>query len=349
MRHQDALAAVQVNSAAGVLGKGLFDPNFSRPFIGRDGHPYIVANGQRLRTNAPAMLQYDEWRDIDRRVIGVFTERIQAVADLMSAGLTHPLGNIGLTISLWDKVSDMTGADVSMSGVTEGEEDTPAYETDQVPVPIVHKDFRVNLRRLEGSRRMGEAIDVTAGALAARVVAEKNEDLLLSGSPIKVEGGVIYGYTNHPDRNTVDMTEQWTAAGKTGAEIVADVQAMLAAARADNRHGPFVLYIPGEYEGKLDDDYNPATSDTRTIRQRLLQLEGISRIAVLDRLANHNVLLVQLDRDVVDWAMAQDVTTVQWEVQGGMQQRFKVMTIGAPRVKADFDGRSGIVHLYEIP
>lgn len=337
-----------ISSAFGMLGEGSFDPNVLRPFLDKDGKSYIVVNGKKV-ANAGATLRYDEWKDIDREVIKVFTERLQAVADLKAAGLVHPLGSIGLTVSLWEMESDMTEADIDMAGITPGEEDTPAYDQAQVPVPVIHKDFRLNWRRLEASRMFGEALDVTAPSIATRRVAERAEDLLLSGAPIQVEGGTIYGYTTHPARNLVDMALPWNDPSATGADILDDVQQMLEAARADNRHGPFVLYIPKEYEGVLDNDYNPATSDTRTVRERLMQLAGISRITVLDRLEANNVLLIQLDRETVDWAEAQDISTLQWDGKFALQKFFKVLTVATPRVKNDYDGRSGIVHLTPIP
>jgi uncharacterized linocin/CFP29 family protein len=335
-----------MNLIANAIGPdGRLNLNRLRPFIHQDGNTYIANNGTLVRTNAPATLRYDEWKDIDRRVIDVATERLVGIADLISCGLTHNLGSVGLTTSQWDRSSDMTEAQISMSGITTGENDAMVFESQAVPVPIIHKDFELNWRRLEASRRFGTSLDVAQGAIAARVVAEKSEDMLFGGASIQVDGNTIYGYTTHPHRNTVTLSEQWTAVGKTGAEILADVQAMLAAARADNMHGPFTLYVPGEYETRLDDDYNPATSDTRTIRQRIMQLNGIQDIKVADRLTNHNVLLVQLDSNVVDLAIAQDINTVQWDAKGGLQSMFKVMAIWVPRIKSDYDGKSGIVHL----
>lgn len=334
-----------INSAHSILGDRL-DPMRLRPFIHKGESRVIVDNnGRTIKTNAPALLQYEEWLDIDRRVISIATDRLTAIQDLTGRGLVHSLGTIGQTVSLWDRSSDMTPADVNMSGVSQGEEDTPAFETDQVPVPIVHKNFRVNIRRLEASRRMGESIDTTASEIASRVVSEGSEDLLFSGSPIKVEGGQIYGYTNHPNRNTFTISD-WSSGSTTGEDIVDDVQSMLAIARADKYHGPFVLYIPGEYETKMDEDYRQGTgtSDTRTIRERILALAAIEDIKVADRLSDGNVTLVQLTRDVVDLAIAQDIATVQWTSQGGMQEHFKVMAVWVPRVKSDYDGQSGIVH-----
>lgn len=327
-------------------GASFLSINVMRPFIDSDGFSYYLNGEQKLAANAPALLQYDEWKDIDRRVIQVFTQRLVGVRDLIAAGLTHPLGGLGVTIAQWEKSSDMEPAELSMSGVTPGQEDTPAFDLEGTPVPIIHKDFRINIRRLEASRRMGEGVDVLASDLAARVVAEKCEDMLFHGHALSVQGNVLYGYTTYPNRNTVGPFEQWngTPAQVPGAQIVDNVQQMLDAARADNVHGPFVMYIPTIYEGRMADDYNPGTSDTRTIRERIMALGQISRIEVADRLQDHNVLLVPMVREAVDLAIGQDVTTVSWQMYGGMVERHKVMTAMAPRIKSDYDGRCGIVH-----
>jgi uncharacterized linocin/CFP29 family protein len=339
------------NSAAGLAG--LIDPvtgkiNVAnrRPFLNAHGDSVVVANseGDTVHSNAPALLQYEEWLDIDRVVIEVAVQRLVGFKDLMNAGLTHSMGSIGQTISLWDRSSDMTPAEVSMDGMSEGEEDTLAYQTASVPVPIIHKDFRLNLRRLSSSRIVGESLDITQASIAARLVAEKSEDMLFAGSTVVVDGKAIYGYMTFPDRNTLDINVAWTAPSKTGAQILADVQGMIAAQRADRFFGPYVLYVPATYEGILDNDYNPGTSDTRTIRARIMQLSGMQDIRVVDRLADANVLLVQLDRQVVDVAIAQDVSTLQWDENGGLQTKFKVMAVWVPRLKSDYDGRCGICH-----
>lgn len=318
-----------------------------------DGKSYIlVQNGRgsdgkpkygKVQVNATALLRYDEWKDIDRTVIEAATLRMVGLSDLRARGLVHNLGSIGQTISLWESQSDMTEADISMSAITRGEKDTPAYDTQQVPVPIVHKDFSVELRRLTASRAFGASIDVTAASIAGRVVAERSEKMLFLGAPVKVNGATIYGYLTHPNRNTIDLAENWDLAATTGADILDDVQQMLAASRADKHYGPWVLYIPGTYEGRMGDDYRD--QDNRTIRQRILDLGSILEIKVADFLPANNVVLVQMTPDVVDLAIAQDITTVQWSIMGGMQEEFKVMAVWVPRIKADFSGNSGIVHL----
>lgn len=333
---------------AGDAGDTLLNVNQMRPYFNKSGMSvYLdVANGKHyeIATN-DALLRYDEWKDIDREVGEIASQRLVGIADLRTRGLVRTLGGLGSTVSMWQQASDMTEADIDMSGITSGEEDAMAFSSKQVPIPIVHKDFRINIRRLEASRKMGEGVDTLQSSIATRLVAERSEDMLFAGVPIQVDGGVIYGYTNHPERNTIDMATPWDQENNLE-DIVADVLAMTQAARNDRYYGPYVLYIPGAYEGVLDKDYR--AQDTRTLRQRLMALQGISEIKVADRMPADNVVLVQMTRDVVDLAIGQDINVVQWPEFGGLQRRYKVMAAWAPRIKADYDGRSGIVHLAPV-
>jgi hypothetical protein len=344
--------------AASALGMGRLNVNTMRPMIDpKTGQAYFVVRGAdgkpaKMRANA-GLLQYDEWKDIDRTVIAAAVQRMTGIADLRAAGLEYNLGSIGQTVSLWDRQSDMTPADVSMDGITKGEKDRVAYVPQFVPVPMIHKEFHVNLRHLEASRVHGASIDTTQAEIAGRLVAEKSESILFLGdssiqqTDAALGAGIVYGYTTHPDRNQVDMDNAWnTLSGEQNNEILVDVMAMQAASRNARHHGPWVLYIPAAYEGKLDEDYKgAASSDTRTVRQRILALEGITAIKVADFLTGNNVVLISLQKDVVDLAVAQDVTTVQWSNNGGMSEEYKVFAVWVPRLKSDFDGRSGITHL----
>lgn len=363
MRGNAALVAMPGD----VLGARQLSVHARRPFIGQDGECYVLQIMGRdpetkkpvyrkVRVNQTALLQYDEWKDIDRAVLAAAAQRMIGIADLRSRGLEHGLGSIGMTISQWDRASHITEAEVSMSAATQGEKDTVAYKPAFVPVPIVHKDYQIELRRLVASRQFGESIDTTMGELAGRRVAEKTEQMLFLGeSSIHVIDSVlgtgrVFGYTTHPDRNRVNLEVPWDELdGPAGenAQIIEDVMAMQQASRNARYYGPWVLYIPSQYEAKMDEDYRgPTSSDTRTVRERILALSGIEDVKVADFLTGDNVVMVAMQREVVDLAVAQDISTVQWTVTGGMVEEFKVMAVWAPRLKSDFDGRSGITHLF---
>lgn len=340
---------VTAGLAQGLLGSGSFNVHALRP-VEHEGqmYQYCTQSKKLIPTRNASMLRIDDWRDIDRTVIEVTKQRLVGFADLMAKGLTYNLGSIGVTTSEWDKMSDMTAADINMSGdVTPGSEDTVTFSPTGVPVPVIYKDFRLNLRRLEASRRNGQGLDVVQVDVATRLVAEKSEDMLFAGS-LTFGDYTIYGYRTHPSVNNVDMAEKWDDAGCSGVDIVDDVTDMIQALRSDGFHGPYCMYIPKDYQTKLDEDYNPSVGDQRTIRERLLKLDGLTEIKVADRLADDNVIMVQLTRDVVDLAIAQDITPVQWSPNGGMTEHFRVMAVWVPRVKSDYDGHCGVARLYEI-
>ena len=77
---------------------------------------------------------------------------------------------------------------------------------------------------------------------AGRVVAEKIEDMLWNGYTGLGSNNTIYGYRTTPNRNTGSVTATWVTA--TGAQILADVLAMIQKAQDDHMYGPYVLYVP---------------------------------------------------------------------------------------------------------
>ncbi len=302
----------------------------------------LMANGwdpQCLRDNS--VLRKDEWIEFDTALVPIARQRLRGVNDLISAGLTLTLGNgMGTTILQWEEVSDMDDADVSMDGVTRGVHDRVRFDINNLPIYIVHKDFHVNLRNLESSRRLGIPIDTTQIEVATRKVADQVESILFNGTSLTFGGNSVFGYRTATNRNTFVIDPLWGAA--SGAQIVTDVIDMIAAAQADNMFGPYVLYMGVNYWNLLLDDYK-AESD-KSIIGRMKELEGISAVRVADVLPVDQVLLVQMTKDVVDLVIGMQPRVVQWDVEGGFQTNFKVLTILVPRMKNDFDNRSGIVH-----
>ena len=321
-----------------------FAANQMRPYINNDGEVCIVGNeGQEISVNGlnvNATLPYDAWKDIDREVLEVSTERLVAVNDLLSRGLTHDVGGIGHTISQWDKISNMT----SMYGETSSEEDRQTFDTDSVAIPILHKSFSLPWRARQAAMSVGASLDVTGVNTATRLVSELSEDMMFSGLSVSVGGATVKGYTNFADRNTVSLGTSWTSVTNYQ-DIIDDVVAMCNAARNDNFHGSYTIYIPNEYEGIMDNDFKVGTGDTRTLRDRILQIASVGEIKVADRLADDNVILVQLTREVVDLATAQDIIAVDWTEDGTFTNNHRVFAALAPRLKSDYDSKCGIVHL----
>jgi uncharacterized linocin/CFP29 family protein len=293
-----------------------------------------------LRTNA--LLRKEEWEQLDSRVVEVARQRLAAVADLRAAGLTLNLGDLGVLISQYETLSDMEVAEVSMSGVARGRSARVEWTIQSVPIPIVHKDFQLNVRHLEASRRTGSGVDTTQAEVAARLVTEKLEDILFNGSTVQVNGNPIWGYRTFPNRNTGTAAGPWDAATGAADNIFNTVTAMMADARADRFFGPYTLYVSEQQYSEMFIKEGVDRFDV--LLNRIREIPGIAAVKPTGALADGEAVLVQLTRDVVDLAVGQDITTVEWETQGGMVANFKVMAAMAPRIKADDAGRSGVVH-----
>ncbi len=291
-----------------------------------------------LRTND--LLRKEEWERLDEALVRVAEERLNGIADLRSAGLVRNLGSLGVLIDQFEKVSEFTPAQQDMDIVTEGEEDTAAFELVSVPIPITHKSFRVTARHLAASRTIGAPIDVTNSELATRQVIEKLEDTLFNGGDVVVGGNVIFGYTTHPDRNTGTLTAAWTDAALR--DILRDVINMTNALESANYPGPYILYTPIPYFSELKDDYK--ADSERTFLERILAIANISAVNPTGALVGDQVVMVQMTSDVVDLSIGADLQTVEWQAMGGLIERFKVMAAMAPRVKSDFANQSGVAH-----
>ena len=305
----------------------------------------LLKNGldvKALRTNDT--LLYDEWKEIDKAVLKAYQDRLVGVSDLQARGLTYSVGGgLGKTALAYQDASDSNDAELNMDGVSRGQRDRPEFDISYLPLPIVHKDFSFSIREIEASRNGNMPLDTTMAELAARKVAEKIETMLFTGaSTYTFGGGAIYGYTDEPNRNTGSLTANWDDSAATGAVVLSDVLAMKQDAIDDRAYGPYMLYIPTNFETAIEEDFK-ANSD-KSIRQRLMEVSGILDIKAVDKLTSDNVVLVQMTSDVIRLVNGLSVTTVQWESEGGMRVNFKVMAIQVPQTRHDQDGRCGIIH-----
>lgn len=287
------------------------------------------------------VLRKDEWILLDQTVVTIARDRLILAGDLLSRNLRFDVPNpLGTTRIEWERLGDFTPAEVNMSGVSEASRDRATYDLKSMPFPIIHKDFRINIRALAASRNRGESLDVTNAGLAARMVAEKIDDIVMNGTTIAQTNGIIYGYLNAPNRNVGSVTATWATA--TGEQIAADVLDMITAAIGANMYGPYVIYVPYNVFVHMGDDYKDASD--KTIMQRVMEIPGIEAVRPTNRLTAPNVLLIQMTSDVVDMVSGMQPTVLQWESHGGMVTNFKVMSMMVPRIKDDKADQSGITH-----
>jgi uncharacterized linocin/CFP29 family protein len=337
-------------SVASILVQNNMDVRALRPWLGDDGRPYVdvVRNGKivpQLTNNTNTVLRKDEWKLLDDAVIKAAMDRLGAVADLRSRGLTRTIPNgMGKTILEYEKQGDINEATISMDGLKEGQADRPEYTLAGLPLPIVHKDWHFSARQLATSRNGSMPLDTTMAELAGRKVAEFLEEMLLGASAYEYSYGgyTIQGYRTMTNRLTKTFTSP-TSGGWIPATLVAEFLSAKTQLATNLHYGPFMVYVAPAWDQYLDDDFSAAKGDL-TLRERLLKINGIVGIKTLDRLDNYDILFVELNRDVVQWVIGQEITTVQWEALGGMRIHYKVLTIQVPMLRTDINNRTGILH-----
>ena len=311
-------------SASGSVAQRLLASNF---------------NVNALRTNGT--LRRDEWIAYDNAVIDIARRQLVGVADLMSRGLVYNLPNaLGKTRLEWERVGDMDPAVVTMSGISQSQNDRIIFDMEGMPIPIVHKDFNINLRALAASRDGSTPLDTTQARVAGRKVSEMIETMLFDGATVLGSNNPIFGYTTAPWRNTGVLTDSWMTA--SGDAIVGDILTMMGMAVVDNRYGPYVLYISNGVGVRFGEDYK-ANGD-RTILERIRAIPNLADVKVTKDLADGEAVLVEMASDVVDIVNGLGPTTVEWESHGGFVVHFKVLAIMVPRLRNDYLEQSGIIH-----
>lgn len=315
----------------------------SRPLrVNRQTGAVEVRTGRGMAVNS--LLRRDEWQLLDAEVQQAALIRLNGVAHLQSSGLVRPISSMGVLTSQWNQASEMTAASVGMTGRENGERDRVDFKLKGVPIPMIFKEFEISTRELEAARLMGSQLDATHAAAAARVVTEKLEDMLFNGvSSVVFDGNTIYGYTTETNRNTDTAANYGGGDWSTISNIVPTVEGMINAAAGDRYFGPFYLYASTT-------QYNEATlkrfsdGSGQTPAQFINAIPQIAGFYPSDTLADGSLILVQMTSDVVDWAQHMGVTVVEWMSDNGMVSFFRVIAVAAPRVKSDYNGRSGIVH-----
>lgn len=331
-------------------------PKHIKPYIGDDGGFYAVNfkggdpnnidNYEEVPVNN-ASLRYDEFRRIDDAVTQVAESELIGVQDLRDNNLVYPLNNpMATTVLTWEEMSDAGEANVGINPVKRGRSFAPEFTQSHLPIPVTFVNYQIGERFLQESRTRGNGIDTVNAERAGRKVAEKFENMLFGSSDILTYGGgTIHTYLSHPDILTQTLNENWDASGKTVDEIKNDINSMIQKSRDNYYRGPWMLYTPLSYRKVLDDDYNVSGSSTQTVRQRLEAFEGIQGVKTVDALPANTVLLVEMSRSVVEWVDGMSVQNIEWSSEGGLLHHYKIMGIQLPRIRSDYNGKTGIVKL----
>lgn len=333
------------------IGQKLLNNNMHtgilRPFINDDGVSYYTNAKGVVQPIANASLRKEEWLAFDEAILKVAQERLVGYDSLVSRGLTYDL-NSGMAKNILqsEDVSDFTPAEISMNGLKRSNADQPDYGSVNLPLPIIHKDFGIDARSLANSRTLGDPLDVTSAELASRTISEMKENLLFGSETFTFAGATIHTFRTYPHRNILSASYGWLHTSATGETIFENVRRLKQSLIDNQQFGPYVLYIPGAYDTVLDKDYVVGTKATgKTIRQRLMEIGGLEDIKVVDMLTSEELIMVNMRSDTIRLVRAMPNTMVEWQEEGGMALKFKVLSIEVPQIRSTYKKQCGVSHM----
>lgn len=309
----------------------------------------LASNGDLGSLRTAAVLRENEWREYDKAVVNIARGKFSLVTDMMGNGMRRPLKNAMATTQIvWDRIGDLDDAQIDMTGESTDIRDRLEFSQDTMPVPLIHKGFRLNIRHLMASRANGMGLDVRHAEVATLKVVHTIEKLFLYGNFSAGIGGRVYGLTTYPYRNTGSLFRTWTTfgagGGATATSIFDDVNAMVESMEAKAQFGPYGLYIPRNYAPILRKDYDRTTSSGTSILKRLMEIDGLKYIKTNIFLPDNNVVMVNLDSETAEALDGIQPRMIEWQTNGGMVSIFKVIAIVLPRIKRDQLDQTGIAH-----
>lgn len=354
-------ACVTINDLKGGYTKNDSTGGEAKPLL----RNYLINDlrNQGLRlpdvTNA-ATLTKEAWIFMDQQIVRAARQELRAAADLEAASSFGGFNAMSKMTVEYQAMSDPGEAFVDMDGVTDGRTDTPLSIIRSVPLPITHSDFGYTERELMVSQSGSMPLDTVMGEASARRVGESIEDQTIGNvtgityatQPSGFYGSTtgtstVYGYTNFPQRLTKTNFTAPTAGGwvpdTTHNEVLAAIQQLL----AQYFRGPFIMYHSLDWNQYMNRVYalSGGNNAGETLRTMLLKIPQIQDVRLLERLTStFTFLFVQMTSNVAQMIMGMDITIVQWLEKGGLALRVKVMAIRVPRLRSDFNSRTGLLH-----
>ena len=325
--------------------RGSFNPADRDVRVNKRGQ-FVRANsdGEPIKVNS--LLKEEEWVEVESAVLAAARYPLRVVSDFRQRGLVSRLGGVGSLEARWYTSSQITAATVSMTGRGRAERDLPEMVQSGVPVPVIFKEFAIDWRTLEASRRLGDGLDMTGLIEASRVVAEGYESIVVNGNTaVTLNGRPIYGLRSHPNRLTDTAANYGGGDWGTLSNIIKTIEGMVNAANAQYNHGPFNVYISQTQYNQAALSYH-ADGSGQTGLQRIQQLAMIAGVQALPAatLADGEVLLLNMTAEYMELAEALPLQVREWSTADGTESIFKVMVIGTPKIKARYGNETGIVH-----
>lgn len=315
-------------------------------------------------------LRFADWIHFDQRLLLATRQVLRAWADLSASSSVAGFDAMSSMTYEYEAVTDLGEVNVSMDGRNSGRDFQPEFVNSSVPLPIYHVDSSMGMRYDLVSKKRGQPMSAVKIEQAGRRIAEYVEDTVIGsliggGTVIGATYGTrasfhahreasrVYGYTNHPSRQT--KTDLTTPTGANPDDVLQDVLEMRELLYNAGFSGPFMLYHSTDYNVYMDSDYGVIAgtsygfAPTKTLRQRIREIDDISDVRQLRRLTSaggnpFTMIMVNMDGQTAEAINGVTPRTVQWETKGGWELNFRTYAVQVPLLKYDANGNMGIVH-----
>ncbi len=343
--------APQLRQEYAANTKALYTQNSMNKYVLVDEKGSVVARNSQASelvknslyvTNA-ATVRHEDFLQIQQVITEVRRRKLNGIADLQAAGLTIP-ADITTQIVGIENVSEFGDADQEQNP-TGFDGDDLVFGEIYTPNPITHKSFTVPWRQQGFSYKTSLGLSESV-----RVVTERLEETLFNGNDkvkVNFNGTLsrIYGYTNHPDRGTGTVSD-WSDVSKNDL-IVNEVIKQIGNMFKDQggvEMNSICMYYPKNFKEALDRDYSSLKGD-KTVAQRLMDIPEIKAIKFAEKLADSNVVFVEMTARTVSLIVASDIVSVPHTKTNPMAgQPMTTCAAMVQVIKADSKGNTGIMH-----
>lgn len=317
-----------------------------QPFIVTNAEGAIVAqNAERAALDAVnGTLRHEDFLSIQDKVVKVRRRALNGIQDLRDNGLSFS-EDIGTQLVGFEKINEFQSARQDMNPNVNQNNDT-VFTEDFVPLPIAHQSWDIVWRQKGFDYKRSVALPESV-----RQVGERLEDTLFNGNAsISVtfnnQPFTIFGYTTHPNRG-IGTISDWTVPAnfdKIVQETITQVGLMWST-QGGVSNDSVIMYVANDLWTILQNDYNSGfPSDP--IMDRVKEIAQIRDIKPAEKLADGQVVLVEMAERTIQLAVAADLITVPHTKDNPFDpQTFTTYGAMVQQIKVDTNSNTGIRHL----
>lgn len=295
--------------------------------------------------NASSPVPYPVYAEMDAQTKSIMLDPNVDVLlnDLLP--LARPL-NIGKMVHQYRQSGDGGAVTTSMSGLEPIPNDQTGYKFDSAIIPVHQSGYYREWRELAGERSEGWDSLLDDQAASTRTVRERMANYLLDGTDgLSFKGVESYGIRNGANTVKATIGIDLTSTATTPDAVRNEFIRLRDIVRRDNRvsHG-LTVYISPEIASTMDRYYviDGQVTASRTLRQELLSLEGITAIKELAGLVGNELVMGVLSQEFIVPLVGQAVSNLALPRQTPFaRHQFLVWSAMGLEIRADYAGRSG--------